>query len=672
MMVFVTTTVFFAAAQVWVEPSISRILPGNVPPPHASTFMRLYAAQGEYESFQVAIRAGDTPVEVQEVRLRGRDRGIAGCTVHRVGYLALPAMDADAPWDLWPDPLLDFAPMTVPPRETRSLWVTLAVAPEARAGTLREKLYVVLNGERPVAISAHIEVFRLCLPEIPSLGTSFALDRNAIRSFYGLDDRTPGQWEPFYTRLLRDRIAFPLWDGGDLVEIGADGRVDASNLKAHLECVGKGLSSIDLGPGLIGASLFPQASGQGTPDALQAYLNDMSRWLEGRGWKQKAFFEPTEVPERAEWLAALAALRRAGQDIRLLLVGEPRPYFDGAVTIWATPLRFSDPHVFRRIRDGAALASPSAAAPKSVRASSYAHLAGQEDYDRLPVDACDGSVFTFWLSDTASEPNRRQEWLELAFPAPVSAKVIRVVWRSGFEADIVETRIGRDAATLAPVSVEWKPFPPPGPHTQSWIEGTLPRFMDIGALRLTFAGGAVGVTEVLVGDHPEVVPPSGTRGTPWLCIAPREFPSFAVDAHPVQARLLPWMCYGHDAEGFVCYGLNQWPSDWRAVKDQPPMVWETDDPERLFLYYPGPHGLLPSVRSEALRDGMEDYELLKAAADQLASGKRLRDDAAPYAARRMYGANATPEEMEGFVRMILEGRVALGLALSQNVTGGVR
>jgi hypothetical protein len=325
----------------------------------------------------------------------------------------------------------------------------------------------------------------------------------------------------------------------------------------------------------------------------------------------------------------------------------------------------------QRILDGISLGSIVSPAAASVRASSFSHLPGQVDYHRIASDACDGSVFTYWLSE-APETGTREEWIEMALPVAVDTKVIRVVWRSGFESEIIETRMGADAATLAPVSVEWTPFPPPAPYTQSWVEGRLPRMQAVAALRLAFSGGPVGVTEILLGEPPETSPPTGGAGELWMCIAPDEYPSLAVDAHPVQARLLSWICHGHGAGGLVCYGLNQWPEAWRVHKDEPPMVWEADDPGRLFLYYPGPKGLLSSVRSEALRDGLEDYELLKAVSDRLTSGERFRNDAALYAARRYYSADVAPTELDGYVRMIVEGRVKLGLALSQDNPGDVK
>jgi hypothetical protein len=72
-------------------------------------------------------------------------------------------------------------------------------------------------------------------------------------------------------------------------------------------------------------------------------------------------------------------------------------------------------------------------------------------------------------------------------------------------------------------------------------------------------------------------------------------------------RLLHWFNYRYDLAGYLHWGYNQWYMDDPFGK---PAHGEIAAPGDAFIVYPGKDGPLNSLRWEAQRDGLEDYEYL--------------------------------------------------------------
>ncbi|MGI6295611.1 MAG: glycoside hydrolase domain-containing protein [Armatimonadota bacterium] len=98
----------------------------------------------------------------------------------------------------------------------------------------------------------------------------------------------------------------------------------------------------------------------------------------------------------------------------------------------------------------------------------------------------------------------------------------------------------------------------------------------------------------------------------YTCQAPKgKYMNRFIDYHTLSTRLLHWLNYKYDVTGYLHWGLTTWRGDpftnmepaWRENAYLPP----GDD----HLVYPGPLGPLSSIRWEAMRDGIEDYEMLK-------------------------------------------------------------
>lgn len=98
----------------------------------------------------------------------------------------------------------------------------------------------------------------------------------------------------------------------------------------------------------------------------------------------------------------------------------------------------------------------------------------------------------------------------------------------------------------------------------------------------------------------------------YTCLSPKgNYMNRFIDYPLIDVRLIHWMNFRYDVTGYLHWGLNYWHGD--AFKDLEP-DWGGGNylpPGDSHIVYPGSRGPLTSIRFEALRDGVEDYELLK-------------------------------------------------------------
>ncbi len=91
-------------------------------------------------------------------------------------------------------------------------------------------------------------------------------------------------------------------------------------------------------------------------------------------------------------------------------------------------------------------------------------------------------------------------------------------------------------------------------------------------------------------------PASGGKGTDF-------YPNTNIDFPASHCRLLPWVCWQDNLEGYLYWAVTNWEKS----------PWETAETFRNqngngSWFYPGKDGPVDSLRAEEFRDGMEDYE----------------------------------------------------------------
>lgn len=111
----------------------------------------------------------------------------------------------------------------------------------------------------------------------------------------------------------------------------------------------------------------------------------------------------------------------------------------------------------------------------------------------------------------------------------------------------------------------------------------------------------------------------------YICNLPfRPYANFLTDSLGVEHRMLFWQTFEFGADGFFYWNsVNyRFGDPWSNIEG-----WPGSNGDGI-LVYPGPHGPLPSVRLEIIRDGLEDYDyltMLKQYRDKAEKGKRFNE-----------------------------------------------
>jgi len=104
----------------------------------------------------------------------------------------------------------------------------------------------------------------------------------------------------------------------------------------------------------------------------------------------------------------------------------------------------------------------------------------------------------------------------------------------------------------------------------------------------------------------------------WLavCCCPEDHPNFFIEYPLLDVRATFWICWKYKVNGFEYWSPNAWGVNCRKTGDKWPKVpWVANSFGRYngdgYLIYPGEGGRpYSSIRFEAFREGLEDYEYL--------------------------------------------------------------
>jgi len=209
-----------AAAQwkVWTETETRRVLRDDAA--DDAFTVRLAAARGEWESFQILLRS-DRPVQGINIvpgDLAGPGgAGIPGATSrlyrqHQF-HLTIPTCRNDAFRPGWyPDALIPFdhpmtrqplsggrfvaVPFDLPAGQTHGFWVDLFVPAEAKPGEYRGTYRVITVGKGAVEIPIVLKVWDFALPRVSTLRTALGSPAGRMRSYYRQRAKSGKEPEP--------------------------------------------------------------------------------------------------------------------------------------------------------------------------------------------------------------------------------------------------------------------------------------------------------------------------------------------------------------------------------------------------------------------------------------------------------------------------------------------
>ncbi|HOW19390.1 MAG TPA: DUF4091 domain-containing protein, partial [Phycisphaerae bacterium] len=115
----------------------------------------------------------------------------------------------------------------------------------------------------------------------------------------------------------------------------------------------------------------------------------------------------------------------------------------------------------------------------------------------------------------------------------------------------------------------------------------------------------------------------------YTCLGPQgEYANRFIEQPLIKTRLLHWINFKYGATGYLHWGYNHWGN--HDPYRQLAIPWDGGAQHLpagdAWIVYPGKEGPLDSIRFEAMRDGIVDYELLSRLAERdQAAAKRLAD-----------------------------------------------
>lgn len=601
---FLIPLLFSGATHVWTASSLDDIGPGLEAPFPRSAEVRLVAARGEWESFQICLRATGGALEGVTVEPAPLQGVIPAPVLWRVGFLQAGGDGGE----LVPDPLLPLVPFDVPGGETRAVWASYRVPEDASPGTYRGALRVRWGRRAYRDVTVTLSVPDITLPQASGVAALVDVDAAALEEVLGLSALDVEAWDALYSVLGSYRMA-PRLTGVSL---------PPSALKRHLRQAGAhaALPVADLGQAGHQPEAFPLPLLGVIQDPLQIYLHDMLGWMEHEIRGARPVMVVTAATDRRDWLAArehLFRVRRADDRVARVIQAPLHPYFERYANVLAASFPQAHPVAVDRLAKGRSLTAADPI-PVTDAAASSAGAAPAWGYATVPMDASDGSLFTGWYSGALPSVAAPQ-WIEITYAELTIVDEITIWWPRGYEGLSVEVQTSAEGRVFSPATTEWVHRLGEAPDLASQSLGRFKVRKPMRAVRFRFrqpsAAGPVAILEVVPGPEREQMASANLSPVAvWLDAGAGAFPSLDAPGAGAAARLVPWICWHHGLGGFLGAGVAAWPRTWKPLVSVGPAVWPIPAGTRAPLFYPVPDGIVPSVRAERLRDGIEDHAWL--------------------------------------------------------------
>ena len=322
---------------IWAEPSLRKLLPQDVAQASGAVdpVVRVALAQGESESFQLAIRPkegtdlSDVSVSLNDLVASGSGERIpaSAISVYTQQYQHISVSSHfEGPTGYWPDALIPFKPFDARGGVTTPLWFTLSVDETTAPGTYSGLLELQGDGLSPVELFIEVEVFGFKLPSRPMLKTDFDFDSDQAYTDYrhfGGKQTQPQLEARFFENAARHRVTlrsaipFP----SEQPNIGAA----LANFKAQLATADPaGVSTISVPQTLLNH-----------PDQL-AMAN---AFVVENGLQDRAFVHLANEPPRPAWpriMQGIEAWKAAAPDIPVMITTYGlEPFLPDALERWA-------------------------------------------------------------------------------------------------------------------------------------------------------------------------------------------------------------------------------------------------------------------------------------------------------------------------------------------------
>ncbi len=361
-----------AGISVWTLNGMERVQPGD--PPGSAAGVRIRAARGEWEPFQVALRSKGGTIQGITAEVSSLAGGAGAIPrgsfrLHREHfvYLRRPSLRSEAAPGLYPDALLPFAdPFTgkpIPPRQESDdpagakyaavpfdlregfdevLWVEVLVPREAKAGEYRGTLALKARGrDLSPAVPIELTVWDFDLLETPALLSNFGGFSRTERA-HGVKPGTPEALaleRRYAETLARHRIAPPV-PAHLRPRVLPDGSIDPAATHAALK---EFMAALHVNSYDVERPPFADPLGADRAKAIR-FLASTGRYLKENGWLRGAYAywidEPNDAKAYEEVRRFGALLHESGSGIPFLVTEQTKTQdaawgdLYGAVDIW--------------------------------------------------------------------------------------------------------------------------------------------------------------------------------------------------------------------------------------------------------------------------------------------------------------------------------------------------
>lgn len=358
--------------------------------------------------------------------------------------------------------------------------------------------------------------------------------------------------------------------------------------------------------------------------------------------------------------------------VQRTLCGIPLSFFNTQIDIYAIPFYYYSFNLIERLKNGYPLSDESRLSVKSATSSSCGPMPATYPSIMSSADnIIDGNIHTGWFSLPVKDESK-EEWIEIQLKEPLIGERVLVIWGKFQTPRSVNITISKDTLHYFPSSVNWKHFSG-GPYEYPTSIATFKYFPEFLGLKIQFSklkkNEILNIQEIVI-NPPEnddmSMPKTIPSIQPWLLTPPNDYPSLRYYAHPIEPRIIPWICWNLGLSGVVLTPLISWGNTLTKPKNAEDFNFTPQDilQSTTLLYPSEEYGFLPSVRLERLRDGLEDYEYLKLLTNKASSTKLDNQELYKIiytSPENFLPWNATKED---FIENLIKIRVLIGAELS--------
>ena len=595
----------------------------------AAQNMRLSMALGEQESVQLWVNTGKTILENVRIHVVAQHTQAPEYTIYQIGNI-LPnhnqRISEYAELSTIPDILFPMQSTTLPADSTSGYWITFQTSANSSPGRYPFTIELHTDTMRTITEQLIVEVKDFLLPDTSSIPVISHLHRESLLHHYSLDTHQVSDWSAHYANISKHGIVPAILDRQLLNTARPD---DITLIVDHLELLLATGSPVMLEIGGHQGDLINmlfRESGNNT-EYLSNYLKALSNWRNSRSDHTPEFVMtmPSIPLHTSTWQDRYALYKytfEQASQYNPVASGIIHPYFQPVIRQWAFPFYNYQSELVQRLHDGMSLRNVWQYPTHTWQVSARNHQDTLDITDH--TYAFDGSPFTFW--ETGHNPTGQQPlMMTFLFENLIRSEKIKILWGNENYSETIKVYTSADAINFTQATVNWSHAEAMDEYENRVSEGIFRFANNFIAIRLEFHDKKFDDNlkiALITFMNEELNAPDGLAPPikTWLEIDNNHFPSLSPGTHPVEPRLIPWIAWAHQYSGVLLPSMNYWPPDWPKLTNLDIVLEQVPGPWQHFLFYPGPLSLIPSIRLEWLRDGLEDIAYISAVEDALARG----------------------------------------------------